>query len=149
MTGKKRPPDSGGAPAHAPGPFPLRQEKSPPAGEAIGDGKGARSGRRPEARAGERPKSGTELKGTPINAPMMGTFYRAPSPGAPPFVEVGDTVTEHTIVGIIEVMKVMSSLESGLRGRVLSIVAENGQLVQYNEPLMLIDCGDSVEDAHE
>jgi acetyl-CoA carboxylase biotin carboxyl carrier protein len=81
---------------------------------------------------------------------MMGTFYRSSSPGVPPFVEAGDIVTEHTIVGIIEVMKVMSSVEAGLRGRISSILAENGKLVQYNQPLFLIEPEDrSAETTHE
>jgi acetyl-CoA carboxylase biotin carboxyl carrier protein len=83
-----------------------------------------------------------EVNGKTIYAPMMGMFYRAPSPGAAPFVEVGDTITEHTIIGIIEVMKVMSSIEAGVKGKVSSILVENGQLVEYNQPLFLIDHGE-------
>lgn len=83
-------------------------------------------------------QSNAYIDGKVIYAPMMGIFYRAPKPGAPPFVEVGDTVTEHTIIGIIEVMKVMSSVEAGVKGRVSSILVENGQLVEYNQPLMII-----------
>lgn len=80
-----------------------------------------------------------KLNGSAIYAPMMGMFYRSPSPGAKPFVEVGDIITEHTIVAIIEVMKVMSSVEAGVRGKISSAVAENGQLVQYKQPLFLIE----------
>jgi acetyl-CoA carboxylase biotin carboxyl carrier protein len=81
---------------------------------------------------------------------MMGTFYRSPSPGAPPFIKAGDIVTARSIIGIIEVMKVMSSVEAGLAGRVSSILVEDGQLVQYNQPLLLIDCEEqSAEAAHE
>ena len=81
---------------------------------------------------------------------MMGTFYRSPSPGAPPFIKVGDIVTARSIIGIIEVMKVICSVEAGLDGRMSSILVENGQLVEYKEPLLLIDCdGEPAEAVHE
>jgi biotin carboxyl carrier protein len=64
-------------------------------------------------------QSNAYIDGKVIYAPDVGIFYRAPKPGAPPFVEVGDSVTEHTIIGIIEVMKVMSSVEAGVKGECL------------------------------
>jgi len=74
-----------------------------------------------------------------IRAPMIGTFYRAPSPGAKAFVEVGDKVNENDIVCIIEVMKVMSSVKAGVQGRVVKILAENGVLVEYGQSIFLIE----------
>ena len=73
-----------------------------------------------------------------ITAPLLGTFYRAPKPGAPPFVEVGSAVEEDTIVGIIEVMKLMNTVRAGTRGRVVDILAQDGALVEYGETLMRV-----------
>jgi len=75
----------------------------------------------------------------PIYSPMLGTFYRAHSPGAPPFVEVGSVVTEADTLCIIEVMKLYSAIKAGLRGRIKKICAENGQMVEYNQLLFLIE----------
>jgi acetyl-CoA carboxylase biotin carboxyl carrier protein len=74
----------------------------------------------------------------PVTAPMVGTFYRAPAPGAPPFVEVGSEVQEADTVGIVEVMKLMNSIAAGVRGRVVQICAENGAAVTQDQPLVLI-----------
>lgn len=92
-----------------------------------------------ESESRDTSKIETEIKGPAIYAPMIGTFYRSPSPGAPPFVAVGDIIAEDTIVCVIEVMKVMSSIRAEQRGRISSILAEDGKLVQYNQPLFLIE----------
>lgn len=76
---------------------------------------------------------------TVVRAPMVGTFYRAPSPGAPPYVEVGSAVDPATQVGIIEVMKLMNAIEAGVNGVVKEILAANAQPVEYGQPLMLIE----------
>jgi len=73
-----------------------------------------------------------------IVSPMVGTFYRAPSPDAPPFVNIGDRVTEKTVVCILEAMKLMNPLEAEVRGEIVDILAENGQLVEYGQPLFLV-----------
>jgi acetyl-CoA carboxylase biotin carboxyl carrier protein len=73
-----------------------------------------------------------------IPSPMLGTFYRAESPGAAPFVEVGAKVDPDTTVCIIEVMKMMNSVPAGVSGTIAEIVAENGQLVEYGEPLLRV-----------
>jgi acetyl-CoA carboxylase biotin carboxyl carrier protein len=73
-----------------------------------------------------------------LKAPMVGTFYRAPRPGAPPFVEVGSEVGPDDVVCIIEVMKLMSSITSGCRGRIVDILVENAQLVEFGQPIMII-----------
>jgi acetyl-CoA carboxylase biotin carboxyl carrier protein len=75
----------------------------------------------------------------PVVAPLIGVFYRAASPGAEPFVEVGDTVERGQVVGILEAMKVMNEVASDYRGVVAEILIENGTAVQYEQPLMLID----------
>jgi len=74
-----------------------------------------------------------------IKSPLVGTFYRAPSPGAPPFVEVGDIVSPGQVMCIIEALKVMNEIESDVRGRVEKILVENGETVEYGQPLFLID----------
>jgi acetyl-CoA carboxylase biotin carboxyl carrier protein len=73
-----------------------------------------------------------------VPAPLLGTFYRAPKPGAPPFVEVGSTVEEDTVVAIIEVMKLMNTVRAGVRGTVSEILARDGTLVEYGETLLRV-----------
>jgi acetyl-CoA carboxylase, biotin carboxyl carrier protein len=73
-----------------------------------------------------------------IVSPMVGTFYRAPSPDAPPFINAGDRVTEKTVVCILEAMKLMNPLEAEVKGEIVEILAENGQLVEYGQPLFLV-----------
>jgi acetyl-CoA carboxylase biotin carboxyl carrier protein len=73
-----------------------------------------------------------------IQAPMLGTFYRAPKPGAPPFVEVDQRVTEDDVVCIIEVMKLFNTVKAGVQGQITKILAENGQMVEFQQPLFLI-----------
>jgi acetyl-CoA carboxylase biotin carboxyl carrier protein len=75
----------------------------------------------------------------PIKSPMLGTFYRAPKPGAPPFVEVGTVVSEETAVCIMEVMKLFSNVIAGTCGRITRICAEDGQLVEHGNVLFLVD----------
>jgi acetyl-CoA carboxylase biotin carboxyl carrier protein len=74
-----------------------------------------------------------------VRAPLLGTFYRAPAPGAAPFVEVGDTVSEADTIGLIEVMKLFTPITAGAAGRVAEIVAQNAALVEYGEPLLRIE----------
>lgn len=73
-----------------------------------------------------------------ITSPMVGTFYRAPEPGAAPFVQVGQEVEPESIVCIIEVMKLMNSLPAGCKGRVLHIEATDGMPVQFGQVLLVI-----------
>lgn len=74
-----------------------------------------------------------------LKAPMVGIFYRAPAPGAPPFVGVGGLVNEDETVCIIEVMKLMHSIKARCKGRVAEILAEDGILVEYGQPLIVIE----------
>jgi oxaloacetate decarboxylase alpha subunit len=73
-----------------------------------------------------------------IPSPMVGTFYRASTPDAEPFVKVGDTVEKGTVVCIIEAMKLMNEIESDVAGEVVSIRAENGQPVEYGDALIVV-----------
>lgn len=109
------------APAAAP-------RQSPPAAAPVAQ---------PQAKAA--PKVAAVPEGmVPITAPLLGTFYIAPEPGAPPFIQVGATVTEDTTVGLIEVMKVFNSVRAAVKGVVAEVVAQNGQFVEHGETLFLV-----------
>lgn len=73
-----------------------------------------------------------------ITSPMVGTFYRAPAPDAPPFVDVGSQVGPKTVVCIIEAMKLMNEIEAEVSGEIVEVLAENGQLVEYGQPLFKV-----------
>jgi acetyl-CoA carboxylase biotin carboxyl carrier protein len=73
-----------------------------------------------------------------IEAPMLGTFYRAEAPGATPFVDIGTEVQAGTVVCLIEVMKMMNSIQAGVAGTIVDVCAENAQLVQYGDPLFRV-----------
>lgn len=76
--------------------------------------------------------------GAPIESQLVGTFYRAPKPGAPPFVDVGSQVEPDTVIGIVEAMKLMNSVHAGIRGTVISICTDNGQFVERGQVLMRV-----------
>jgi acetyl-CoA carboxylase biotin carboxyl carrier protein len=73
-----------------------------------------------------------------VTAPLLGTFYVAPEPGAPPFVQVGQQITEDTTCGLIEVMKVFNSVRAGVKGTVVEVVAPNGGFVEFGQPLIIV-----------
>jgi acetyl-CoA carboxylase biotin carboxyl carrier protein len=104
---------------------------SPPAAAAPSAAGGA------AARAADIP-SGTDGL-APVTAPLPGTFYRAPRPGAAPFAEVGDVVTPDTVVAIVETMKLMNPVHAGAAGRIASISLENGAPAALGATLMLIE----------
>jgi acetyl-CoA carboxylase biotin carboxyl carrier protein len=79
------------------------------------------------------------VDGLTIASPMLGTIYRAPAPGAPPFVDVGTHVEPGTIVCIIEVMKMMNSIPAGVTGTIAEIHAENAQLVEHGQALFRVE----------
>ncbi len=79
-----------------------------------------------------------QIEGHVIRSPMVGTFYRAPSPGANPFVEEGDSVSVGDTLCIIEAMKILNQIESDVAGTVKKILVENGQPVEYDQPLFVI-----------
>ncbi|WP_457569281.1 acetyl-CoA carboxylase biotin carboxyl carrier protein [Desulfurobacterium sp.] len=92
----------------------------------------------------ETTKSSAEPSETPENihivrSPIVGTFYRAPSPGAEPFVKEGDFVEKGQTLCIIEALKVMNEIESDVSGRVVKILVENGQPVEFDQPLFYIE----------
>ena len=75
----------------------------------------------------------------PITAPNLGTFYRAPKPGTPPYVEVGQSVSETTEVCLIEVMKLFTPVRAGLSGRIAKACVEDGEMVEFGAPLFLVE----------
>jgi acetyl-CoA carboxylase biotin carboxyl carrier protein len=95
----------------------------------------------PPALAPDAQPAPTEPKqnGYEVTAPMVGTFYRSSSPGAKPFVEIGSDVEPGDTLCIIEAMKMMNQIECEVSGRVVSILAENGHAVEYDQPLFLIE----------
>jgi acetyl-CoA carboxylase biotin carboxyl carrier protein len=80
-----------------------------------------------------------ESKYHEVRSPIVGTFYRAPSPDAEPYVEVGQTVEVGSVMCIVEAMKLMNEIESDCNGTVVNIIAENGKPVEYNQVLFLIE----------
>jgi len=125
-----RHPAPSGAPAYAPPVYapppapPLPPPAAPaaaPAGKSVAD------------------KIIAVTKGHIVKSPMVGTFYRSPSPGAKPFVEVGQTVKQGQTVCIIEAMKMLNQIEADVSGVVSEILAENEQAVQFDQPLFVIE----------
>jgi acetyl-CoA carboxylase biotin carboxyl carrier protein len=90
----------------------------------------------PAAAPAAEPAAGQE--GHVVKAPMVGTFYRSPSPDAKPFVEVGQTIKEGDTICIIEAMKLMNEIEADASGVVKAILVENGQPVEYGQPLFIL-----------
>ncbi|MEE1312218.1 MAG: acetyl-CoA carboxylase biotin carboxyl carrier protein [Lachnospiraceae bacterium] len=78
------------------------------------------------------------IDGKEVVAPLVGTFYAAPSEGAEPFVQVGDTVKKGQTIGIVEAMKLMNEVESEYDGVVTAILVENEQMVEYGQPLIVV-----------
>jgi acetyl-CoA carboxylase biotin carboxyl carrier protein len=103
---------------------------------APGTGPGAGVATVPPGAEGGKP---AEPSGHQLKSPMVGTFYRAPSPGAPSFVEVGQAVTKGQTLCIIEAMKLLNEIESDASGTVKAILVENGQPVEYGQALFVIE----------
>jgi acetyl-CoA carboxylase biotin carboxyl carrier protein len=91
------------------------------------------------AQAAPAPAAPTANADNVVTAPMVGTFYAAPAPGAKPFVEVGDEVKAGDVLCIIEAMKMMNQIESDKAGRVASVLARNGEPVEFGQPLYVIE----------
>jgi acetyl-CoA carboxylase biotin carboxyl carrier protein len=107
-------------------------------GAAEEDASGAAEGAAPRAAAAAEPAPPADGAPT-IDAPMLGTFYRAEAPGAAPFVEVGARVEEDTVVCLIEVMKMMNSIRAGMSGKIVEVCAENAQLVEFGQALFRVE----------
>ncbi|KPL68609.1 hypothetical protein SZ64_11140 [Erythrobacter sp. SG61-1L] len=88
------------------------------------------------------PATGPAAGEVDVPAPLLGNFYSAPRPGDPPFVKVGDLVNEDSIIGIIEVMKLMNSVRAGVAGTVVAILADNGTSVEEGQALIRVKTGE-------
>jgi acetyl-CoA carboxylase biotin carboxyl carrier protein len=86
----------------------------------------------------EEPAAAADGSAT-IDAPMLGTFYRANAPGQQPFVEVGSEVGDDTVVCLIEVMKMMNAVKAGMAGTVVAVCADNAEVVEYGQPLFRVE----------
>jgi acetyl-CoA carboxylase biotin carboxyl carrier protein len=82
--------------------------------------------------------SAPAYKGLPVKSPMVGTFYRSPSPSSPPFIEVGTQVKATDVICIVEAMKMMNQIEAGRAGVIEAILVQDGQPVEYDQPLVII-----------
>ena len=88
----------------------------------------------------ETPEEAEDLQGlVAVRSPILGIFYRAPKPGAPPFVEVGSPVGAEDPVCLIEVMKLFNTVAAGTAGRIARVCAENGSMVEYDQVLFLVE----------
>ncbi|NBU88389.1 MAG: acetyl-CoA carboxylase biotin carboxyl carrier protein, partial [Betaproteobacteria bacterium] len=93
----------------------------------------------PVAASPAMPEAAAEPEGLVIKSPMVGTFYRAASPGAKPFADVGQAVKEGKAVCIIEAMKIMNEIESDVTGTIVKVLCENGQAVEFGQPLFIVE----------
>jgi acetyl-CoA carboxylase biotin carboxyl carrier protein len=93
----------------------------------------------PAAAVGAHVQPPQDAPGTPVLAPSVGLFWRAPSPDAPPFVEVGTRVGPEDTVGIVEVMKLMNRVPAGVAGVVTSVLVPNGGMVEHGQPLVMVN----------
>lgn len=116
---------AGAVAAAAPAMAPAPMVAAPPAAAAA-----------PVAAA---PVAPAEPAGKVIKSPMVGTFYRSASPGAKPFAELGDAIKEGAPICIIEAMKIMNEIESDASGKVVRILCENGQPVEFGQPLFIVE----------
>ena len=93
----------------------------------------------PAAEAPAKPQEGEKKNLKEIKSPMVGTFYRAPSPDADAYVEVGDVVKKGDVLCIVEAMKLMNEVKAEFGGKIVEIVAENAEPVEYGQPLFLVE----------
>ena len=119
----------------------LQRGSAVPVRQSAARAPSAESQPQPARSAPPKAKPPSEPGLKEVASPLLGIFYRAPKPGEPPFVEVGSKVVEDTVIGIIEVMKLMNSVRAGVRGEVVEILAENGALVEYDEVLLRVRPG--------
>ncbi|GKS11946.1 acetyl-CoA carboxylase, biotin carboxyl carrier protein [Paenibacillus chitinolyticus] len=114
---------------------PVQQAYVPAIAQAV-------PGSAPAQVAAEAPKADQQKESDStlhkIVSPMVGTFYQASSPGSDPFVSKGSNVSEKSVVCIVEAMKLMNEIEAEVKGEIVEILVENGQLVEYGQPLFLV-----------
>jgi acetyl-CoA carboxylase biotin carboxyl carrier protein len=93
----------------------------------------------PQASAAAVPEAIAPARGQQVTAPMVGTFFSGPAPGAKPFVEIGSEVKPGDTLCVIEAMKMMNQIESEFAGRIVSVLVENGNPVEFGQPLFVIE----------
>ena len=86
-----------------------------------------------------KPPADDESNLITITSPIIGTFYRKPSPDKPTFVEVGDTISEGTVLCVIEAMKLFNDIESEVSGKIVKILVDDSSPVEFDQPLFLVD----------
>ncbi|MFO1433111.1 MAG: acetyl-CoA carboxylase biotin carboxyl carrier protein [Candidatus Competibacteraceae bacterium] len=119
---------------HAPAPvMPL------PVSQAVYTPAGVTPPAPPSAATTSLPPAEAAPKGRPLRSPMVGTFYRSASPGAKAFVEIGQTVAVGDVICIIEAMKMFNQIQADQAGVITRILAEDGQPVEYDQPLFLLE----------
>jgi len=102
----------------------------------------AQAGASTQPEPGPRYRGDSPMEGeVDVAAPLLGNFYQAPRPGDPPFVEIGDNVTEDSTIGIIEVMKLMNPIRAGVAGIVIALLAGDGSAVEKDQPLVRVRVG--------
>lgn len=116
------------SPVYMAGTYPGQQPQAAPAPPAPA-----------QATAGAAPEGGSEDKYITVRSPIVGTFYKSPSPESDPFVSIGDTVSKGDVLCIIEAMKIMNEIESEHSGKIVKMLAENAQPVEFDQPLFLIE----------
>jgi len=121
------------------GPGAIQGTAATGAGAAAGAGGGGQAALDGAGTLGTRPRDEAASRYVPIIAPMVGTFYRAPKPDAPPFVAEGDIVQSGQTVCVLEAMKMFNEIPSEVAGRIVRVLAENGAPVEYGQPLFLVD----------
>lgn len=139
IKGKEPSHPSGGV---SPGPAFSAPPSAPlPGGMKAREEQAPKTGKMEEIPGAGAPAAGeiSKVSGTEVKSPLAGTFYRAPAPGARPFVEVGDAVDAGEQVGIVEVMKLMNSIKTPVKGIVRQILAENETTVKMGQTLMIIE----------
>lgn len=127
-----------GAPAFAPMPAPAMPMHAAPAPQ-VQDSAPAQAAPAPAPTPAEAPAEKPASKGTPVKAPIVGTFYASSSPDAAPYVKVGDTVAAGQVLCIIEAMKLMNEIEAEQGGTIREILVKNAEPVEYGQTLFIIE----------
>lgn len=119
-------------------PAPASPPPAPAVTPAAGGGNGAAAGEPGPQRSEPPLPAPGSAAGVAVSAPSVGLFWRSPAPGAAPFVEVGSRVAPDDTIAIIEVMKLMNSVTAGVAGEVTAVLARDGELVEFGQPIVRV-----------
>lgn len=108
-------------------------------GQLVSQGQNIASGNQANPQAAGQAEDKLAIKTVEIKSPMVGTFYRAPNPEAPAYVEAGQTIEPGQVICIIEAMKLMNEIKSEIKGKILEILVDNAEPVEFGQPLFLIE----------